>query len=413
MNFFRVQSVAKMNQIIDEMVEETNQIEGIPLKQAFQRVLGEDVLANEDVPPFSRSVVDGYAVVAKDTFGVSESLPGFLTCIGEVEMGQGVHKCVKQGEAMYVPTGGMLPPGADAVVMIEDCEVNSDLINVHRSVAKHENVIFQGEDATKGDTMLKKGKRLRAQEIGALASMGYTEAKVKKQITVGYLSSGDEIVPFHEKEVNDGKVRDVNGLTIPILSEQWGYQTIVSEIAKDDYPDFYEKAKKLFDTCDAVVISGGSSVGTRDYTTEVIQALGDGKPGVLVHGVSVRPGKPTIFSMSSNKPVLGLPGHPASAMVIYQLFGKRMLANLQGESLLPAPLITRAIAAQNLPSSPGRTDYVRVKLTKRDDGYFDAFPVLGKSGLVKTLVDSDGLLEIEEKKEGVRKGEDVPVHFFT
>ncbi|UCZ52388.1 molybdopterin molybdotransferase MoeA [Bacillus shivajii] len=413
MKFFRVQSVEKMTQIMDENIKSTNQIEEVPIHGALHRVLAEDVLANEDVPPFSRSVVDGYAVVAKDTFGVSESMPGFLQYIGEVEMGKGVDKKVRQGEAMYVPTGGMLPPGADAVVMIEDCEVNRDLVNVQRSVAKNENVIFQGEDATKGDLLLRKGKRLRAQELGAIASMGYTNVKVKKQVTVGYLSSGDEIVPHEEEEISGGQVRDVNGVTIPVLSEQWGYNAVVSSIARDDYDDFYEKAKALFETCDAVVISGGSSVGTRDYTTDVIEALGDGDPGILAHGVSVKPGKPTIFSMSSNKPILGLPGHPASAMVIYQLFGKRMLSNLQGEDQLPTPTVTRGVVSQNIPSAPGRTDYIRVKLTKQDDGRFEAVPVLGKSGLVKTLVDSDGLLEIEEKKEGVRKGEDVPIHLFT
>ncbi|WP_078594911.1 gephyrin-like molybdotransferase Glp [Evansella clarkii] len=410
MKFFRVQSVENVIQIMKDQIKPVSESEKIPLEEGAGRVLAEAVAAEENVPGFSRSVVDGYAVKASDTFGANETLPAFLNVTGEVLMGETSEKAVSTGEAIYVPTGGMLPPGADAVVMIEDCEAMEDVLNVYRSVSKNENIILEGEDVRTGEELLPAGKSLRPQELGALASLGIAEVNVKKRLKIGYLSSGDEIVPFNTREINGAQIRDVNGVTIPALTKQWGYETVTSTIAKDEYDDFYSKAKELFDSCDAVVISGGSSVGERDYTTEVIKNLGDGEPGILVHGISVKPGKPTIFSVSSGKPVLGLPGHPASAMVIYQLFGRRMLSCLQGESEV-SELAVKAKVSQNIHSGPGRTDFLRVRLEKEGDGW-TAVPVLGKSGLIKTLVESDGLLEVPEKKEGLLKGETAMVHLF-
>ncbi|MCD8508837.1 MAG: molybdopterin molybdotransferase MoeA [Bacillus sp. (in: Bacteria)] len=412
MKFFKVQSVENVLTIMEREIQPTTELEEVPLEAALHRVLGEDIVATEDVPSFTRSIVDGYAVFSKDTHGASETMPSFLQSVGEVKMGESIDKLLQRGEAMYVPTGGMLPDGSDAVVMIEDCEAMDEVVNVYRSVAKKENVISKGEDAKVGDLLIPKGKRLRPQELGALASLGNTTVQVKKQLTVGYLSSGDEIVPYDEKEIAPGIVRDVNGVTVPSLSKSWSYDVKTTAIAKDDFDDFYGKAKELFDRCDVLVISGGSSVGTRDYTIDVMEALGDNTPGILVHGVSVKPGKPTIFSMSSGKPILGLPGHPASAMIIYQLFGKKILSILQGETNVAVKNMTKAIVSQNIPSAPGRTDFIRVKL-ENDNGQYIATPVLGKSGLVKTLVDSDGLLEISEQKEGVNKGELVTVHLFS
>lgn len=412
MKFFRVQSVENVLNLMKREIQPSTELEEVPLEIAINRVLAKDIVATEDVPNFTRSVVDGYAVFSKDTHGASETMPSFLDLAGEVKMGESIEKSLRRGEAMYVPTGGMLPEGSDAVVMIEDCEVMDEVVNVYRSVAKKENVISKGEDAKVGDLLIPEGKRLRPQELGALASLGITAIPVKKQLTVGYLSSGDEIVAFDEKEIAPGIVRDVNGVTVPSLSKCWGYNVKTTAIAKDNFDDFYGKAKELYESCDVLVISGGSSVGTRDYTTDVMEALGDNKPGILVHGVSIKPGKPTIFSMSSGKPILGLPGHPASAMIIFQLFGKKMLSLLQGETVEAVKQFTKAIVSQNIPSAPGRTDFIRVKLVN-DNGQYIATPVLGKSGLVKTLVDSDGLLEISEQKEGVNKGDLVTVHLFS
>jgi molybdopterin molybdotransferase len=410
MDFFRVQSVTKMTEMIDSYVKPLEVREVISLTDALGRVLSDDIYANEDVPSFTRSTVDGYAVLSKDTYGASETMPGFLNVIGEVEMGKVTTLVLQSGEAVYVPTGGMIPSGSDAVIMIEDCEQVQDLLNITKSVAKHENVIWQGEDAKVGEILLEKGKKLRPQELGALASLGVNQVPVAKKLVIGYLSSGDEIVPFDTKELVAGKIRDVNGVTIPALAKQWGVDVKVSEIANDQFDDFRAKAYTLFQECDALFISGGSSVGAKDYTTEVIQSLGNGDPGIVVHGVSVKPGKPTIMSVSSRKPIIGLPGHPASAMIIFQLFGKKIVSRLLGNDSFEE-VSTKAVVSQNIPSSPGRTDYVRVTL-EEGNPFPKATPVLGKSGLIKTLVKSDGLLEIQEKKEGVRQGDVVTVHYF-
>lgn len=410
MDFFRVKTTEEMTNIIDQHVEAIVHTETIPTDKASGRVLAMDVTASEDVPGFSRSTVDGYAVQARDTHGASETMPAFLQYAGAVEMGKTPNQALTADQAVYVPTGAMLPEGAEAVVMIEDIEKNDDLIQVLKPVRHHENVIVRGEDTEKGALVLEKGAVLRPQETGALAALGISRIEAVKRPVIGYLSSGDEIVPYSQETLSEGEIRDVNGVTIPALIEEWGCEVRIAPIAKDDRADFQEKAEALFKTCDMVVMSGGSSVGAKDYTTDVITSLGDKEPGLLVHGVSVKPGKPTILSVSSKKPILGLPGHPASAMVIFHMFGKQIIDRLMGKKRVDRHT-TVARVSQNIPSSPGRTDYIRVTL-HTGTPYPDAEPVLGKSGLISTLIKSDGLLEIPERKEGVLKGDLVKVHYF-
>ncbi|MDQ0340378.1 molybdopterin molybdotransferase [Caldalkalibacillus uzonensis] len=406
MQFYNVKSVEETLAIIKQHVAPINATVTLPLPEARGHVLAEDIIAPEDVPGFDRSTVDGYAVKAQDTYGSSESTPQFLEVVGEIEMGEEVTQRLQGGQAMAIPTGGMLPPGSDSVIMVEYCENMDGLLNTYRQVAPMENVIQKGEDIRQGDKLLAKGTRLRAQELGALASLGITEVTVYRPIRVGYLSSGDEIVPFQTKRLQVGQVRDINQLTIAALVEEWGGEVILGGIVPDEYETFKWTAQRLFEQVDFLVLSGGSSVGAKDYTTEVIQSLGD--PGVLVHGVSIKPGKPTIFSMAGNKPVLGLPGHPASAMLIFLLFGQTAMGRLQGETEHNIPRRIEARITQNIASSPGRSDYIRVRLVERE-GEWWAEPVLGKSGLISTLVASDGVVEIASVKEGVRQGEWVPV----
>lgn len=410
MEFFRVQSVKRMHELIAEHIPAHGLTETVPLRHAHGRTLAEAVKSSENVPAFSRSTVDGYAVKAADTYGAGEAMPAFLKACGEVEMGKSVSKVLNSGEAMYVPTGAMIPEGADAVVMIEDAEIFTDLLNVMKPAAKNENIIWRGEDCQKGDVLLESGTKIRPQESGALASLGIVEVTVSRRPVIGYLSSGDEIVSHETQSLDEGAIRDVNGVSIPAMIEELGGKAEISEIAKDDRDDYLSKAEVLFNKCDMVIMSGGSSVGTKDFTTDVMTSLGDQDPGLLVHGLSVKPGKPTIFSMSSKKPLLGLPGHPGSAMVIFHMFGKSMIARLLGRKE-EFSYTTTATVSQNIPSSPGRTDFIRVTLESGTPMPI-AVPMLGKSGLVKTLVKSDGLLVIEEQKEGVLQGESVTVHYF-
>lgn len=408
MKFFQVKLVEETLRLIDEMVPQIEDQVTKPLFDALHFVLAEDIMVRENVPNFRRSSVDGYAVRAKDTFGSSENMPGFLTVAGEVKMGQEPPRAITSGEAMYVPTGGMLPEGSDAVIMIEHCEDISGLLNLYRQVAPGENVISVGEDLREGTILLTKGTKLRSQEIGALASQGITSVTVWRKPVIGYLSSGDEIVSMETTDLNMGEVRDINAATIGALVSQWGLEFIYGGIVKDSRDELERRAKDLMDKTDCLILSGGSSVGTKDYSVEVIESLG--KPGVYVHGISIKPGKPTILSQAKHKPIIGLPGHPASAMIIFHLFGKAVLDKLQGMSPKNAKLTTAKIT-KNIPSAPGRTDYIRVRLFEENKEWY-AEPILGKSGLISTLVKSEGMIEISSESEGVHKGDYVPVTLF-
>jgi molybdopterin molybdotransferase len=408
MEFFKVKTVEETYQLIQENIKPTLQIVKKSLYEALHFVLAEDILVREDVPNFRRSSVDGYGVQASDTFGSSESMPGFLTVTGEVKMGKVAPKTLFSGEAVYVPTGGMVPDGSDAVVMVEHCEDMNGLLNVFKQVAPGENVISIGEDLQAGEILLTKGTKLRPQELGALASQGILEVAVYRKPVIGYISTGDEIVPVEKEEPSLGEVRDMNGMTIGAMAMEWGYEFIYDGIVHDDEQELARRTKSLLDRCDCLILSGGSSVGTKDYSVNVIESLG--KPGVFVHGISIKPGKPTILAVADGKPVIGLPGHPASAMVIFQLFGSSILNRIQGYDDIEKQL-ARAVITKNIPSSPGRTDYIRVRLFE-ENGQWLAEPVFGKSGLISTLVKSDGLVEIPSQNEGIQKGDRVLVRLF-
>jgi molybdopterin molybdotransferase len=333
-------------------------------------------------------------------------MPGFLIISGEVKMGEVPTVEVTQGKAVYVPTGGMLPKGSDSVIMIEHCEDVDSLLNTYKQVAPGENVIRAGEDIKEGETLLTCGTKLRPQELGALASLGVTHVNVFRKLKVGYLSSGDEIVPYQTETLQEGQIRDINYLTIAGLAREWNVDVVYGGIVRDDFAEFRERARVLYDEVDCLILSGGSSVGAKDYTTDVIQSLGE--PGVFVHGISIKPGKPTILAVANGKPVIGLPGHPASAMIIFKLFGERVLRKLKGETNERKPERIFAKITKNIPSSMGRADYIRARLFEKE-GEWWAEPIIGKSGLITTLVKSDGLVEISSEKEGVSQGEWVPV----
>lgn len=408
MKFFQVKSVEETFSLIEAKVGPLTEKVTLPLFEALHFVLAEDVYVRENVPGFRRSTVDGYAIKARDSFGSSETMPGFLSVVGEVNMGQEPNRPIKSGEAMYIPTGGMLPEGSDAVIMIEHCENIDGLLNLYRQTAPGENVISVGEDLKENEILLAKGTRIRSQELGALASQGITEVTVYRKPVVGYLSSGDEIVPMETTELRIGEIRDMNGATIGGLVKEWGLQFRYGGIVKDNREEFEKRARAMLEETDLLVVSGGSSVGAQDYSVEVIDSLGS--PGVFVHGVSVKPGKPTILSVADGKPVIGLPGHPASAMIIFNLFGKAVLQRLQGITTKNYQTF-HAKATKNIPSSAGRTDYVRVRLFE-ENGEWLAEPIFGKSGLISTLVKSDGMIEVPKESEGILKGDRVPVRLF-
>lgn len=386
----------------------TTEVERILTWDALNRVLAEPLTAPHNLPEFPRSTVDGYAVNALDTHGASPGLPAFLTVTGEVAMGQAADHAVAIGEAILVHTGGMIPPGATAVVMIEHTQqVDATSIEVMKPVAEGENVVQIGEDVRQGDLLLPAGKRLRAQEIGGLVAMGMTEVVVALPPRVAILSSGDEVVP-PQAVPRLGQVRDVNSYALAAMVQQAGGTPLRYDIVPDERAALDAAAARAFTEADVVVFSAGSSVSYRDMTADVIAGLG--QPGLLVHGVSVKPGKPTILAVCNGKPVFGLPGNPVSALVIFDLFVKPTIQLLLGEQTRYIPSL-QARLSRNLSSMSGREDYVQVKVEMRN-GEAWAVPVLGKSNLIYTLVHADGVVKVPLDANGIAQGEWVTIELY-
>lgn len=385
--------------------------ETVSLAAARGRVTAVPVITPSDLPPFPRTSVDGFAVRAADTFGASEGLPAYLRVTAEILMGQAPALPLKPGEAQRISTGGALPDGSDAVVMIEHTEaLATDEIGVMRPVSPGENVMHQGEDGRAGEVMLPAGHEVRAQELALLSSAGILEVAVLRRPRVAIISTGDELVDPGIAP-GPGQIRESNAAALTALVYRDGGIPTYLGLAADQEQEIGAKLAVAVADYDVVLISGGSSVGTRDLTSTLIARLG--APGILVHGVKLKPGKPTILAVAGGKPVAGLPGHPVSAQVVYGLFVTPLLRQLQG---LPAePEFRPAVQARmtkNVASAVGRTDCVRVRL-RRENGEVWAEPVHGKSGLISTLVKADGLVTIPSPKEGVLTGEWVEVELLV
>jgi len=455
--------------------------ERIPVVDALGRVLACDLTSPHDLPSFPRSTVDGYAVAAQDTHGASDSLPAYLEVVGEVPMGQAAAVALDEAQCAIVHTGGMIPADADAVVMVEHTQrigggegkmgkegkegkegnlhsagadqstklpiCQSTLfspytIEVYRPAAAGQNVIQIGEDVRQGEAVLQAGHAVRPQDIGGLLALGIVEIDVAVRPRVAILSQGDEVVP-PEQEPGPGQVRDINSHTLAALARQAGAEAITYPIVPDRLEALQTAAAQALAEADVLVMSAGSSVSVRDMTAQVIAGLGH--PGILVHGVSVKPGKPTILAVCDGKPVFGLPGNPVSAMVIFEMFVTPTIRRLLGaveplKNLIPARL------ARNLASASGREDIVQVRLETRSgsvdpsgglrterpeheniprlgrsvrslpegptEPQFWAVPVLGKSNLIYTLIRSEGVVRIPLDSNGIAQGEWVMVEMY-
>jgi len=403
--FFKVTELEKVLAYAAELVPlETEQV---PLSQAADRIQGVDMTSDSDLPDFYRATMDGYAVRAASTFGASEGNPAYLTVKGVVEMGKAPPFSIAPGEAARISTGGMLPQGADSVVMIEHAEtVDDTMIEAYRSVAPGQHTIEPGEDFKRSEIVLEKGTVLGPSETGLLAAFGQTAACVYKKPRVAVISTGDEIVPVGETP-GPGKIRDVNTYTLSAMIQKSGGTPLAMGIVRDDFDALFATCSRALEQADMILLSGGSSVGTRDFTIQVIDRLPEA--AVLVHGIPISPGKPTILARAGRKMVWGLPGHVVSAMVVFSRIVKPFIHRLCGRTgisgdhfELPARL------TRNVSSSQGRIDYVRIRL-KEADGILWAEPVLGKSALLNTMVKADGLIEIGMNTEGLDKGAEVTV----
>lgn len=394
--------------------------ETIAVTSSLGRVLGEDIVAPHSLPEFERTAVDGYAVRASDTFGASDSMPAYLALIGEVPMGDAPPFEVGAGQCALIHTGGMVPIGANAVVMLEYSQsAHENEIEIFRAVADGENVIRVGEDVAEGQTVLPKGSMIRPAEIGGLIALGIMKANVVRKIIVGLISSGDEVVHPAESPL-PGQVRDVNSFTLAALVEKSGGIAKGYGIMPDSFDALKAAAANALSECDMVLITAGSSASTRDMTADVIRSLGE--PGVLVHGINTRPGKPTILGVCNGQAVIGLPGNPVSALVNGYLFVVPVIENLLG--VLPKPKATLlARLTVNLPSQAGREDWWPVRLLRPEpipagadstsfpEGRveYQADPIFGKSNLIFTLASAAGLLRIPSDATGLSAGEMVEV----
>jgi len=388
---------------VDEAVKAVQKIaplpgcEEVPLEDALHRVLARDVRADIDIPGFDRSTVDGYAVAAAETTGASEAIPAMLQCRGRVGMGAADAGTVSRGSCLYVPTGGALPGGADAVVMIEHTEQIGDDVLIHRPVAPGENVVLRGEDFGAGKVILERGRVLSPREIGVAAAVGADRVGVAKMPKIGIISTGNELVPVVETP-GPGEVRDANSYLAGAFVTERGCHPVYFGIVRDERTVLKRAVASALERCDAVLVSGGSSKDERDNTAAVIAELGE----VLVHGIALAPGKPTIIGTARGKPVIGLPGHPASAFVVLVAIVDHLLAAMRQTAV--SRRTVRARLTQNVPSTRGREDYVRVSLSGGE-----ATPVFGKSGLLNTLVQSEGLVRVPASSEGFEVGEEVEV----
>jgi molybdopterin molybdotransferase len=384
----------------------------LPAEDAYGRVLAGEIHSSEDLPAFPRSTVDGFAVAAADTFGATENLPAYLNVIHEIFMGASPGFSLDRGTAAKIPTGGMIPEGGDAVVMLEHVQADHEgLIEVLKPVAPGENIIAAGEDVKKGDVILNKGHKLRPQDVAALAGIGVVEIIVYEKPKVSIISTGDEIVPAGSSLL-PGQVRDINSYNLAGLVIENGGIPLRKGIFRDRYTDIRDEVEQSLGESAMVIITGGSSVGVMDMTAKVIDSLGS--PGVIFHGVTLKPGKPTIGGVVSGVPVFGLPGHPAAVTVCFELFIRPVLKVLTGirEKGFPAKSPLKARMARNVSSSAGREEHVRVALEERN-GELWAVPVLGKSGLIKTLVMADGTVVIPSQARGIEEGQTVEVVLFS
>jgi molybdopterin molybdotransferase len=398
--------------------------ETISTAEALGRITAADVTSPIDLPDFVRSTVDGFAVISKDTHGASGSIPCYLDLVGDIPIGalpEGAAASISSGEAARVVTGGAVPKGADGVVMVEYTDtIDNSTLEVRRGITNLENIVLPGEDMKAGDVVVKEGAPLRPFDIGALTGVGITKIEVFRRPKVSIFSTGGEVVEPSETP-RPGQIRDVNKYALSAGISEAGGVPLVMENVEDDPTALKEALKNGIETSDMVVLSGGSSVGNMDFTLGAIAEMAElyksGSPGVVVHGISIKPGKPTIYGIVDDVPIFGLPGHPVGALIVFLLFTAPMIRMIGGVkeswSEEGGPFQVEAVIDRSVSGAPGRDYYIPVRLSRSGDGDIPtATPLLGKSGMISILTGSAGLLCIPNMNEGVTAGEKVKVSLF-
>lgn len=409
MRFLQVDTISGARErLLQEVGDNFLKMETVKLSEAYGKCLAEDIYAEENIPDFRRATVDGYAVKASDTQGAGESVPVFLSVVDEISIGKPALREIKNGECAYVPTGGMIPDGADAMVMVEYTELfDKRDAAVYSSVSAGNGVVQIGEDAKKGELLLSRGTVLHSAQTGVLASFGKHMVKVYAPWHITIISTGDELAEVGE-EKGRCQVYDINTHALYALAKEQGMTVDKAFSVKDEDEKIEQALKDALLCSDIVVISGGSSQGKKDMTADIIDKIAE--PGVWTHGLALKPGKPTIVGMDkpSGTLIIGLPGHPVAAIMVFQLLLVWLQKNLRGEKEAPG---VPAVLSSNIPGAAGRAVCQTVKLEKEENGY-RAIPVFGKSGLMHTLTQADGYVLVEADKEGICKGETVYVQLL-
>ncbi len=384
-------------------------VERVSLPRAHDRVLAQDVVAPINIPPFNRSIVDGYAVKAADTFGASEEKPVSIRFCGQVAVGESPDVVVEKGLAAEITTGAPLPDGADAVVMVEYTSRKGDKVFIHRPVSSAENMMSAGSDIRKGEKLLRKSQILASREIGVLAAIGLTEVTVYKRPKVAILSTGSEVVE-PGKSLPPGKIYDINANALSAAVLESGGEPINLGIIPDKRDRLKKALEKALHSADAVITSGGVSVGPKDLTPQIVNTLG--KPGVIISGIAVKPGKPTTIAVVDDKPVFSLPGHPTSSLFMFMVFVRPILLKLAGRTEETMPKL-RAVTSTKMFPARGRRTFIMVNLTYDKTGTLFATPVpTGLSGAITTLAKADGFVEISEKQQFIDAGIEIDVYLF-
>lgn len=408
MELFNVVTIDDAKKILEDNLKFKPQPESVKLSEAAGRVIFSDVISKVNVPGFKRSTVDGYAVMSRDIAGASESIPAILEYKGEVVMGRAPEMELScSGECIYVPTGGMLPKGADCVVMLEYTDkLDENTIFINKGVAPGENLINEDDDVQAGEIIIKKGSRLRPYEIGVLSSIGYTKVQVAKKMRVGIISTGDEIVS-PEITPLPGQVRDINTYLLSSLVAENGGEPVIYGVCEDTYEDLSDRVTRAYNECDIVLISGGSSVGKKDQTLKVMKSLKDSS--ILVHGMAIKPGKPTVIGKSGNKIIFGLPGHPLACAVVFKTVVKHYMDRAVGVSDMDYPI--PCSFSLNYHKAKGREEYLPVNI-ELIDGKMTAVPIFSQSGIISAFSRAWGFVKIDRNLEGLREGDNVSVFKF-
>lgn len=408
MDFFNAVTVEEGRAILmDNFKDYEFKTEYINLEDSIGRILGEEIFSAINVPEFNRSTVDGYGIKVEDSHGATNSIPSIINILGEIKMGESTDRSIKSGESFYIPTGGMIPENCNGVIMIENTEImDEDTLLIYKPISQGENIIYKGDDIKKGDLALEKGRKINTEVLGVLAALGICKVCVYSKPKFYIISTGDEIIGI-EEELTLGKIRDINSYTLSSLIHNIGGLVVGKRIVKDDYELLQNEVKKALGLSDIVLLSGGSSVGTKDYTKKVIDSF-NGK-GVLLHGLAIKPGKPTIVGEANGKLVFGLPGHAVSSIIIFKVLIEDFIRKRFGNNeIIPR---VNAIIDHNFASNSGKETYQMVKL-KQENGKFHATPSFGKSGMISLLSKSQGYIIIGAYEEGINKGEEREVYLL-